>query len=182
MTSAAQVAELAGVDAEALPPADQGVRARYEELRDQGDMVAAIDYIGHALPRMEAIWWAARLIDGEARRHPPPPRDRQALDHALRWLGEPDDDNRRASYEAAEAAGERSAERMLAMAAFFSGGSIAPPDLPPVLPAPETACRFVVGAVLAAAYRTDAPEAVLTRALALAEWVAEMGTTARIDG
>lgn len=178
LTSAAQVAELMGVESEHMPPLDQPLRAGYEALRDGGDTLAALEYIGHALPRLEAIWWAACLLDAEARKRELPPLDRQALDHALRWLETPDDETRRAAGAAADAAGERSAERMLAMAVFFSGGSISVPDLPPVPPSPAVACALAVVAVMRAAFRTEAPEPIFERGLALAERIAENGIDA----
>jgi len=178
LTSALQVAELMDAEPETLPGPDLPVRAHYEALRSEGLTLEALEYIGHALPRLEAIWWAAHLLEGEARKRALPPLDRQALDHALRWLGDPDDDKRRATSEAADAAAERSPERLLALGVFLSGGSISLPDLPPVLPGPETACRLAVGAVMRAAYRTDTPERVLEQALALAEKVAEKGIAA----
>lgn len=178
MTSAAQVAELMGVDPEALPPADLPVEARYDELRGAGELDEALDYLGHALPRLEALSWAGQLLEGEARSRALPPLDRQALDHVLRWLGDPDDGRRRAARDAADAAAERSAERLLALAVFMSGGSISLPDLPPVLPPPEACSRLVVGALIRAAYRSDAPDAFLERALARGEAVAARGLIA----
>ena len=107
MTQARQVAELMGTDEDALPPPEQAVRAHYDALRaDGGSGRHAIAFIGHALPRMEAIAWAARLLDEESRRIDLARRDRQALDHVLRWLGDPDDGRRRSARESADAAGE----------------------------------------------------------------------------
>lgn len=178
LTQARQVAALMGTDEEALPAADVGVRAHYDGLRADGGGREAIAFIGHALPRMEAIAWAARLLEEEARGHALPRRDRQALDHVLRWLGDPDDARRRGARDAAEAASDRSPERMLAMAVFFSGGSMSLPDLPPVLPPPEASGRMAVGAVTLAAYRSGDPEPFFDRALMLAEAVAEQGIRA----
>lgn len=179
LTSALQVAELMDAEPEGLPGPDVSVRAHYEALRAQGLTLEALEYIGHALPRLEAIWWAAHLLESEARKRALPPLDRQALDHALRWLGDPDDDRRRAASEAADAAAGPSPERLLALAVFLSGGSISLPDLPPVLPGPAAACRLAGSAVMRAAYRTDTPEQMLEQALALAEKVAETGIFAR---
>lgn len=178
LTQARQVAALMG-DAAELPADDTPVRAHYQALRDaNAGGREALAFLGHALPRMEAIAWAARLLDDDSRGRALARPDRQALDHVLRWLGEPDDSHRRAAHEAAEQAGERSPERMLAMAVFLSGGSLSLPDLPPVLPPPEAAVRMATGAVTMAAYRSGAPEAYFDRALLLAEAVAEQGLRA----
>lgn len=179
LTQARQVAELMGTDEDALPEPELPVRQHYEQLRRiTGGGREAVSFIGHALPRMEGIAWAARLLDEESRRVDLPRRDRQALDHVLRWLGEPDDTRRRAARDAADTAGDRSPERMLALAVFFSGGSMSQPDLPPVLPPPEASGRMAAGAVTLAGYRSGDAEAFFDRALELAEAIAEQGMRA----
>lgn len=179
LTQARQVAELMGVDEDALPGAELPVRQHYDQLRGvAGGGREAVSFIGHALPRMEGIAWAARLLDDESRRVDLPRRDRQALDHVLRWLGDPDDSRRRAAREAADTAGDRSPERMLALAVFFSGGSMSQPDLPPVLPPPEASGRMAAGAVTLAAYRSGDAEGFFDHALELAEAIAEQGMRA----
>jgi hypothetical protein len=175
-TEARQVATLAGHDEDSLPEADVSVRAHYDKVRaEEGGAYAALEFIGVALPRLEAINWAAHILDAESRNRELKLRDRQTLDYCLRWLGDPNDANRRAAHESAQAASPRGPERLLGFAVFYSGGSISTPDLPPVLPPPEAAARFAVGAIATAAYRTDAPEALFDRALVLAEAVASKG-------
>lgn len=178
ITQAKQVAELMDVDEAELPDAELAASAHYAALRAADDRRGAIEFVAHALPRFEAIAWAARVLDEQSRTHPLDRRDRQALDHALRWIGDVDDRNRRAAYEAAQVARDFAPEKLLALAVWFSGGSVSEPDLPPVLPGPEMAGRFAGHAVLAAAARSDAPEAVMDRALELADSVAEQGMKA----
>jgi hypothetical protein len=177
-TEARQVAQLMELEEEHLP--DEGVAplAHYAATREAGDRAGAVAFLGHALPRFEAIAWACRILEDEARDLKLRVLDRQALDYSLRWLGDPSDERRRAAMEAADEAGARSPEKLLAMAVFFSGGSIAPPDLPPVLPQPETAGRLASAAIQLAAHRTDHAAAVLDRALDLGEKVAQQGTRA----
>ncbi len=174
LTRARQVAALMGQDEDALPPDDLDVEAGYREARARS-AVAAIGYLAHALPRREAIAWAADLLHAESLRRELPGRDRLALDHVLRWLGEASEDRRRATHRAALAAGRRSAERYLAQAVFYSGGSISAPETAAVLPPPEASGRWAAGAVKQAAYRTDAPDELFARALALGEAVATRG-------
>ena len=174
LTQARQVAALMGRDEDALPDPALGVAAGYHSARD-ASAVAGIDYLAHALPRLEAISWAAHLLHAESFRHELPRRDRLALDHVLRWLGDPGEESRRATYRAAEAAGRRSAERYLGLAVFFSGGSISEPDLPPIPPPPEASGRWAAGAIKQAGYRTSEPEELFARALGLGEAVAARG-------
>lgn len=177
-TEAQQIAALIGADDDPAPEPGVAPDQHHRGLRDRGDRLGAVAFIGHALPRFEALAWATHVLEREAAAHALSRADRQALDHALRWLGEPNDLTRRAALEAAEAAGERAPERMLATGVFFSGGSISDPDLPPVAPAPELAGRFAAIAVTLAAARSRDGHAVLDRALDLAERVASDGLRA----
>ena len=177
-TEARQVAELMGIEEEAQPAAGITPQAHFARVRGTGDRDDALAFLGQALPRFEALAWACSILEDEAARTPMSARDRRALDVALRWLGDPSDERRRAAQDAAEDASERAAERMLGMAVFCSGGSISLPDLPPVLPPPEIAGRLAATAITLAAYRSADPVAVLDRALDLGDKVAAQGTRA----
>jgi hypothetical protein len=177
-TEARQIAELMRVDDEAMPAPGVEPQAHYRTLRDGGQRPSAAMYLGHALPRFEAIGWACSILEEEGRERALKPADRRALDVALRWLGDPSDERRRAAQEASDAASAGSAERALGLAVFLSGGSISQPDLAPVLPPPEAAGAAAAGAIVIAAYRSDDPEAVLDRALDLGEKLAAQGTRA----
>ena len=177
-TEAHQIASLMGLDEDALPAPGVTPEQHYATLREVGEPWVAIDFLGHALPRLEALSWSAKVLEQEAEAQQLKRADRQALDHALRWLGDPSDQNRRASFDAANAAGERSPERMLALGVFFSGGSISEPDLPPVLPKEGIAGRLAAGAITAAAFRNTDHLALFDRALALGEKVAADGLKA----
>lgn len=177
-TEAHQIASLMGVEEDALPAAGIVPEAHYRSLLDRNDRSGAVAFLGHALPRLEALHWAARVLEEEASTRGLKRADRQALDVALRWLGDPNDANRRAAMEAADAAGETSPERMLALGVFFSGGTISQPELPPIPPSPEIAGRLAAGAVTMAAYRATDQKAVFDRALDLGDKVAADGLRA----
>ena len=68
-----------------------------------------------------------------------------------------------------------SPERMAALAAFFSGGSIAPPDLQPVHAPRETTNRFAAAAVLVAAARSADMNGALAKALDAGAVIATRG-------
>ena len=175
-TEAAQVWAAMELGDGVPPPAGVSPRDYWAERRAAGDLEWASAFVAHALPRFEAVAWAARFLDERA--NGLPPLDRQALDHALRWLGEPTEAHRIAAGDAGDAAGPRSAERLLAAAAFMSGGSIAPPDLPPVLPAPELCGRLAAAAVAIAAHRDADRAGAFERALDLGDAVANGGAEA----
>lgn len=177
-TEARQIAEAMDTDAAALP--DEGVdpRSYYVSLKKGGELDRALSYLGHALPRYEAVAWAAHSIRSMRSPSQPMPLDRQALDRTLQWVEEPTDEYRRAAYQAAEAASRDSPERLLAIAAYMSGGSIAPPDLPPVNPPQEVCGRIAATAVLVAAHRSGDATAALAAALENGEKVAAKGVEA----
>ncbi len=178
LTEARQVAALMGLDRDDQPAPDVSVRRHFDVLRNGGQRFAALDYLGHALPRLEAIAWAARIVADAAAGEPPPPRARQALDVALRWLEEPSELHRRAAGDAAEAIPRPVAERLLASAVFYSGGSIAAAGAAPVMPPEHIAARYAVGAIRAVVHRDHDPAEALTRALTLGERIAEQGLAA----
>ncbi|MGI4732249.1 MAG: DUF6931 family protein [Janthinobacterium lividum] len=178
LTEARQVVARMGAAPEALPDAAVSVRAGYDDLRAAGTLAEAVEYLSHALPRAEAVAWAAALIAEEAARIDLPFRNRQALDSALRWLDAPSDANRRSARAAADLAPRVSPERYLGLAVFYSGGSMAAADAPAV-PPPDHACaRFAVGAIEQAAYRSPPADRLFLRALALGEDVAVRGLAA----
>lgn len=107
-------------------------------------------FLAHALPRRTAIWWGCLCLWQVARPEPAEAM-RAALAVAVRWVQEPSEDNRRAADAPARAAGLGTAARCLAKAVFWSGGSLAPPHFPPVVPKPFLTAKAVAGAVLLAA-------------------------------
>lgn len=138
-------------------------RDYFEALKASGRSDDAVEFLAQALPRWEAVAWAARSVRdlGQPAGRP----DVAALNAALLWVQDPTEGRRRAAYDAAEAAEPDSPARLAALAAFYSGGSIAPADAE-LLPAPRDAAgRFAAGAILMAAARTDDMEAALAASL-----------------
>jgi hypothetical protein len=134
-----------GIDL-SLPP-----EAFFEALRHNGRIVEAAQFLASALPRWEAIAWAARTVRDERAGEKLEPSETESLKRALLWLQDPSDTRRRAAFEAARQAPGGSPEAQTALAVYFSGGSLAPPDQHPLPPAPETTGRLVGGAVIGAA-------------------------------
>lgn len=112
--------------------------------------------LAHALPRREAVWWACMCARHTAPAALPAP-DRRALEAAEAWVFRGEDKDRRAGFEQAQEGNFASPEAWAAVAAFWSGDSMAPPGQAPVPPAPHLAGAAVAGSVLLAAVR-DAPE------------------------
>lgn len=119
--------------------------------------VDAVQFMSHALPKRSAVWWASGCIESL----PASDVGQACLAAAKQWCLEPTEEHRQAC--GAGAAGEDSAAAQLAWAAYYSGGSLAPPDLPEVPPAPAMTANTVIAALIAAASDEDEMTAALAR-------------------
>jgi len=153
------VAEL-GEPALALARPDLHPTAFLAQLVEKKLYPDAVRFLAHALPKREAVWWAwmcARRTAGESA----PAPVRAALDATEKWIAHPGESQRRAAKAAADAAGLDCPAGCAGLAAFFSGGSLAPPEAPPVPPGEFLTAKAVSGAVVFAAVATEpenAPE------------------------
>ncbi|WP_343616383.1 hypothetical protein [Novosphingobium sp.] len=130
-------------------------------LAEEHDREAAL-FLAQALTRYEAVAWAAQMI---ALTPSPTPAARSAFETAQAWLADPSEPRRRAAGEQAIAIIPPEAESLCALAAFHTGGSIAPPEQPPMPPSRGAAGRFAGAAVIAAAARAHHPADLLRQAL-----------------
>lgn len=134
--------------------------AALARIVQSGLMADAARFLAHALPKREAVWWACMCARATAPEPPPP--DAAALAAAEAWVRKPEEEQRRMAMAKAEAAGFRSAEAWAAVAAFWSGGSMAPPGQPVVPPADHLTGVAVAGAVSLAAVRREPEKAEAT--------------------
>ena len=160
-----QLCSLAELNPEALGMLDDrlGAREFLQRLASPSDVAApegeesapalepdAVRLLAHALPTREGVWWAwasVRRVMGE---NAPAPMV-ATLAAAEAWIAKPTDANRRAAYQRAEEDGGASPAGLVALAAWLSGGSLAPSDAPEVPPPPFSAAKAVAGAVIIAA-------------------------------
>jgi hypothetical protein len=146
-------AQLDGVALALLKP-EQTVAAFVASLAATGQFQSAVAVLAHALPKREAVWWSCVAV-----RHATAPSPGSDADTALvaaeTWVFHPDEAHRRPTRQAAARAGFQSAAGWAALAAFWSGGSMAPPDTPEVLPDDDLTARAVAGATALAALRPD---------------------------
>jgi hypothetical protein len=119
------------------------------DLTASADFLHATRFLAAALPKREAVWWACLCVRQSPALSGPPAE--AALKAAERWAGDPTDEHRRAAFAAAEAAGVDTAAGCAALAAFLSGGSLAPPTIAEVPPAEHLTASAVTGAVTLAA-------------------------------
>lgn len=110
----------------------------------------AARFLAHALPKREAVWWAC-LCARETLAGDAPPERRAAIEAAEAWVYQPTEENRRTTMARAERAGYDNPSSWAAMAAFWSGGSMAPEGSPEVPPGATLTAIAVGGAVILAA-------------------------------
>lgn len=121
------------------------------ELVGEGLMVDAVKFLAQAIGPARAVAWALACV-----RELCAETNGAALAIFDAWVAEPSDTNRRAAADAAEDGPEKS----LGLAIFFSGGSIAPPEVNPVSPPPHVAEKLAAGAIMLAAVAEKPEQAV----------------------
>jgi hypothetical protein len=133
--------------------------AAYLRLLIDGALYAdAVRFLARALPKREATWWAC-LCARSALGQNPEPDLVTAVEAAEQWVQRPTEEQRRLTFPAAQAAQFGHPASWAAMAAFWSGGSMAPPDAPAVPPADNLTAKAVAGAVVLAAVQTEPEKA-----------------------
>lgn len=114
-------------------------------LARQGLVIDAIRYLAVGLPRREAVWWACAcrrrfLTD------PLPAAEEAAWAAAEGWVYEPTEPRRRAAFAPAEALKHQTAGAYAALGVFWSGGSLAPPEVSIVIPPADSLTGSAVAA------------------------------------
>ncbi len=164
--SAAEICAHFDLEEKAEPLLREGIGPRefVEALLADKQYAAGIDFMAHALPAREAIWWGCLCLQ-HACGSDLSAKDRAAAKAALQWVLQPNEVNRAATKAPAEAAGPPSPAGALAMAAHRTGGSLGPPDAPPVPPGPFMPAMAVATAVKFAAIRVEPAKINETRRL-----------------
>src|SRR6185312_15588877 len=115
-----------------------------ECLAAEDMLIEAARLCAYALPAREAVWWATRCAVATAPAELPQP-DQEARKLAEIWVRLRADATRRSAMDKAQQAGCTSPEAWAAVAAFWSGDSMSPPDQPKVPPAPHLTGVAVAG-------------------------------------
>ncbi|HEY1376810.1 MAG TPA: hypothetical protein VGF55_08440 [Gemmataceae bacterium] len=133
-------------------------KAYLDLLIEKGQLTDAIRVLAYGLPKPEAVWWACQCVRGLSGSPLPPPA-LAAVQAAEKWAADPSDDNRRACLKAGEAADFTTAAGCTALAAYWSGGTHAPPDAKLDPPAEDWTHHAAAGAVMMAALFPDPTKA-----------------------
>ena len=139
-------------------------------LQDNSLFPDAVSFRAHELPTNRAIEWGAACIR-ELRAPDKKQEGQGSLDCVERWLKVPNDATRWAAKESADKAGMSSPADLLALAVFFSGGSMTPPGSPETPPPPYAARKMAAGSIVAAVLSQTPEKAAerYKRALALSK-------------
>jgi hypothetical protein len=143
-----------GPEAAAVAQGCTQIAEALDRLEAAGFVLEATRLLAHALPKREAVWWAAMCV---THTEPPelPQADRVAREAAQEWVRQQNDKSRRIAWDRAQESGCTSPEAWTAVAAFWSGDSMSPEGQPAIPPAPHLTGTAVAGAVALAAVRGD---------------------------
>jgi hypothetical protein len=146
---AAEIASVAELGEQALQILRPGANSRafVKDLAKAGLFPDAVKFLAHALAGRKCISWALACL-GELK--PNSAKQEIALTAVQKWLAEPNDASRRAAQDAAEQVKISTPAGCIALAAFFSEGSIAPPGAAAVPPPPHVAEKIAAGGILLA--------------------------------
>jgi hypothetical protein len=136
-------------EARKLLTPDLTAGAFLQVLQKQQLYVDAVRLLAHGLPRRDAVGWACACTRAVLPK--PTLQAAGALQSAEKWCADPSEPNRRDAEAAAEAAGLYTPAGCAAIAAFWSGGSLSPPNAPVVPPAQSLTAQAAANAVLMAA-------------------------------
>ncbi len=107
-------------------------------------------FLAFWLPKPTAVAWACECVEKTCGKELTP-SDRTALSAAQQWAADPCEANRRSAEAAATASAYSGAASWLALSAFWSGGSLAGPELPTVPPGEALTAEAITGAFMLAA-------------------------------
>jgi hypothetical protein len=125
-------------------------RALFQRLQAAQLRTDALKVLPHLLDKQAAVWWGCLCVCQAERSFV----NEAALGAAVHWVYDPCETTRRLAGKVAEPAGGlQTPSGCLALAAFWSGGSMTPPELPTVAPPPYLTAKVVAGAVLLAGSR-----------------------------
>ncbi len=121
-----------------------------EHLQQQSLFIDMSNFIAHALPMRECLWWCILVL--ELRNSDWSALELDTLKHCKQWVLEPEEAKRRLLEQRVEKLGHDCAIGWLAQAVFWNGsGSIIAPDLPLVMPVDYLYAKAAAGAINTAA-------------------------------
>lgn len=134
------------------PHQGENADAYLSRLVEAGHHDDAVRFTAARLEPRLAVWWGALSVWSVLRSGDPATTasDAAAIDAAVTWVLEPNEENRRSANAASVLAGMKTAAGALATAAFWSEGSVSLPGQPDVPPPAGVCQKLVANAVLMA--------------------------------
>jgi len=121
-----------------------------DTLKENKLFIDLVNFISHALPAREGIWWACLALD--LRKDDWNNEEQKVVADSKRWVQEPDEAKRRLAEMQVAKLGLQCATGWLAQAVFWNGsGSLGEPGQPVVLPPEFLYAKATAGAVNTAA-------------------------------
>lgn len=145
-------------EAKALIQPDQTPADFARALEEHELFEDAVRFLAHALCKRDAVGWGLCCVR-EAAGEELSPGDNEALNVVQQWLLDPGETNRRAAEKVAEELEHATPASWIAMGAFWSYGSIAPPEAPVIPPKPHLTGHAVAGGILLAAVAKEPEKA-----------------------
>jgi len=166
--TAAEICARFNISKEALTLLREGMTPDQfvEALAAGKQYVTGIDFMAHALPAREAVWWGCLCLQ-HAYGDDLSPADKAACLAAVQWIVQPTDWHRAAVLAPAQAAGLASPAGGLAMAVYQTGENVAPPGAPPMAPQPFAPAKAVSGAIKLACTKANPVKIIETQRLYL---------------
>ena len=129
-----------------------------QTLSDQEQYLDALRVRAFLLPKRDSVWWGCVCVQDEIIEDLDEPQN-AALQAAIRWVTDPSEENRRLAEDASNAVRNQGSGGMLALAAFWSEGSIGQTSGPHIPADDRLVCQGVSAALVTAAYTGDASKA-----------------------
>jgi hypothetical protein len=126
-------------------------------LAARGQFAKAVRVQGHLLPKRLAVWWGICCVDESCGALPT--AEAAARDAAYRWVEQPGEGRGRTAEAAAAKTKYDGPGSWLAMASFWSGGSVAPPEMAAVPPDDKLTGQAVTSSLMIAAVFGDPSQA-----------------------
>jgi hypothetical protein len=131
--------------ARALVREDSTPASYLDSLEKQELFPDAIRFLAYKLPTDAGVKWASACV--KELRAPEDKEKDEPLDASDQWVKAPGDPTRWAAKKAADNVKKAGPSKLLAMAVFMSGGSIASPGAPETPPPKYVAQKLIAGTV-----------------------------------
>lgn len=167
----------ASEEAQQLLDPEMSVSLAIEALQTEELFNDLTQFLAHALPVREAIWWASLCV--QQRQDIWNPTQLHCIQTAQQWVQSPAEELRRKAELLSNRLELNCGPSWLSQAVFWNGsGSIVAPDLPAVLPDPFLCAKAVAGAInhAAALPAWDESQAYYTQSLHYAIDIANGGS------